>query len=207
MKLKILTLMSVALTGCISSIVPDAKSLPPRYTIDAPEAAAVPGAPIDAALAISDARSEAAFNTSRIAVMTNPNEIRYLPNAEWSDRGPRMVSLLQERSFEALGRLKAVSDRVALPVADYIFYSDISAFHVDRSVKPHVARVEFRARVETTRGNILGAQRFVQTQTLANDTTREAAVAIGDAAAAASSQAAGWAVGLIEANEVKRSGV
>lgn len=196
----LLALSLLALGGCIS-LVPPAKTLPPRYTMNANDISGPTGEPLEVTLAINDPRSEAAFNTARIAVMTAPNEIRYLPDAEWADRGPLLISILLERSFEEHGRLLAVSDRVALPVANYVFYTDISALHIDRSVEPHVARVSYRVRLENRRGRVLGAQRFEATRTLTASEPRDAALAIGVAAADTAEAASAWGMELIALEE------
>ncbi|MEO1040976.1 MAG: ABC-type transport auxiliary lipoprotein family protein [Pseudomonadota bacterium] len=196
----LLALGLLTLGGCIS-LVPPAKTLPPRYTMTANDIAGPTGEPLDVTLAINDPRSEAAFNTSRIAVMTAPNEIRYLPDAEWADRGPLLISILLERSFEEHGRLLAVSDRVALPVADYVFYTDISQLHLDRSAEPHVARVSYRVRLENRRGRVMGAQRFEATEVLSSSDPRAAAHAIGKAAAETAEAASAWGMELIAAQQ------
>ncbi|MEM6913520.1 MAG: ABC-type transport auxiliary lipoprotein family protein [Pseudomonadota bacterium] len=196
----LLAVSILALGGCIS-LVPPAKTLAPRYTMTANEIAGSSGEPLDVTLAINDPRSEAAFNTARIAVMTAPNEIRYLPDAEWADRGPLLISILLERSFEEHQRLLAVSDRVALPVADYVFYTDISDLHLDRSAEPHKAHVSYRVRLENRRGRVLGAERFEATKVLDSSEPRAAAHAIGDAAADTAEAASAWGMELIAAEQ------
>lgn len=202
MRLPLAALIALALGGCVS-LVPPASKLPPRYTLS-PADAPVGGPSYDATLAIADARAEGALNTSRIAVLTAPNELRYLRDGEWSDRAPLVFSLLLERSFEAREQLLAVSDRVALPIADYTAYADISAMHVDRSGEVPVATVRFRLRIEAGRSRVLGARSFAATRPVDDATTRAAAQAINVAAAETTREAAAWAMDLIGASEAGR---
>jgi ABC-type uncharacterized transport system auxiliary subunit len=166
--------------------------------MNAQAAPASQGEKLPVTLAVSDARSEASLNTSRIAVKTAPNEIRYLKGGEWSDRAPRIFSLLIERSFEAEGRLLAVSDRVALPVADYIFFADIEDLNVVRNDRDDVAFVTFRARLEDRRGRVLEARSFEAQHPVSDHSTQAAAMALNVAAGEAAAEAADWALTLIE---------
>jgi len=188
-------LSTVLLSGCISLIAPATK-LPPRYTLSAIDLEPQ-GEKYPVTLAVSDARAEAALNSSRIAVKTAPNELRYLQDADWSDRAPRVFSVLMERSFEETGQLLAVSDRVALPLADYVFYTDIAEMNLDRTTSSDRAVISFRARVEDNRGMVLGARRFDAERTVDGRPVSSTAAALNDAAAQATADAAAWAVGLI----------
>lgn len=201
---KFLAILPLALVGGCISLVPPANKLPPRYTLDVLDVEPS-GEKLPVTLAVADARAEGALNTSRIAVLTAPNELRYLPDAEWSDRAPRIFSLLLERSFEERGRLLAVSDRVALPVADYVIYADMQAFNIDRNVEPYIADVEFRVRLETRRGRVLGASGFSAERTVSSREITANASAISEAAAQATSEAADWALELIAEEQATRS--
>lgn len=194
-----LSCVALGLTACVS-LVPPARTLPPRYTLTAaPAGQSEFKLPIT--LAISDARAEGAINTSRIAVRTGPNEIRYLPDGEWSDRTPRIFSVLVERSIEERAELLAVSDRVALPLADYILYTDIQHFEADRTSDPAVARVVFRARLETQSKQVLSSRRFEATAPISEISTRASAAALNAAAASATSDLAQWTLSTIERAE------
>jgi ABC-type uncharacterized transport system auxiliary subunit len=195
-------LLGLGLTGCIS-LVPKASDLPPRYTLEAEPAVPVTSR-LPVTLAVADARAEGAINTSKIAVRTAANEIRYMPSGEWSDRLPRIVSLLIERSAENQGRLLAVSDRVALPLADYVVYTDIQTFEADRTASPEQVDVVFRLRLENRTGSVLGAQRFSASRPLNSIDTAGVAGALNRAAAEASGEAADWMIGVIEAAEASR---
>lgn len=195
-----LTLLAVVgLGGCVS-LVPPANKLPPRYTLEAIETERR-ATQLPVTLAISDARAEGAYNTSKIAVRTGTNEIRYLPDGEWSDRAPRIVSLLIERSFEEQGGLLAISDRVALPLANYILYTDIRYFEANRSVPSETARVEYRVRLENRRGQVLGTRAFMGSEPITASTTAGAAAALNAAAARAAKDTVDWSLGLIADKE------
>jgi ABC-type uncharacterized transport system auxiliary subunit len=200
--IRLLTASAAAalLSGCIS-LVPEARDLPPRYTLEALDAVPVTSR-LPVTLAVADARAEGAINTSKIAVRTATNEIRYMPDGEWSDRLPRIVSLLLERSVENQGRLLAVSDRVALPLANYVIYTDIQTFEADRTIEPQQAEVTFRLRLENRTGSVIGARRFSATERLTGTDTAAVAKALNAAAAEAANEAADWAVGVIEASEL-----
>lgn len=196
--IRLLTAISATalLSGCIS-LIPPASELPPRYVLTADEVEPA-GPRIPVTLAIADARAEGALNTTKIAVLTAANEIRYMPDGEWSDRAPRVFSLLLERSFEERDQLLAVSDRVALPIANYTAYADIQNFQADRTKSPAVADVSFRVRLADQRGRTLGSKRFDAEETIGGNDTRATAAALNAAAARASAEVTAWALGLIE---------
>lgn len=183
---------TVLLTGCIS-LVPPAKELPPRFTLSALSVDAE-GERLPVTLAIADARAEGAINTSKIAVRVAPNEIRYLPDGEWSDRVPRILSLLIERSAEEQARFLAVSDRVALPLADYILFTDIQHFEAVRHSDQESVEVTFRVRLENRTGRVLAARRFDATEPMRSDDTAGAAFALDAAAARATAELGAWVV-------------
>ncbi|NRA30405.1 MAG: membrane integrity-associated transporter subunit PqiC [Parvularculaceae bacterium] len=199
MRTALILLATASLTGCISLISPATK-LPPRYTLTAQEVSAQ-GPKYPVTLAIADARVEGALNTSKIAVRTAPNELRYLSEGDWSDRAPLLFSLLLERSFEERSQLLAVSDRVALPIANYTVFADISEMNLDRTGAQPLGKVTFRVRIQSGGGRVLGTEGFEATRVVSGDTTRDAATAINDAAAEATRDAVTWAMGVIAADQ------
>lgn len=199
MRTALILLATASLTGCISLISPATK-LPPRYTLTADDVA-IEGQKIPVTLAIADARVEGALNTSKIAVRTAPNELRYLSDGDWSDRAPLLFSLLLERSFEARSQLLAVSDRVALPIADYTVFADISEMNLDRTGPEPLGKVGFRIRIQAGGGRVLGSEGFEATRVVLGDSTRDAATAINEAAAQATREASAWAMELIAADQ------
>ena len=180
------------LTGCVS-LIPPAKNLPPRYTLNAIEGSG-DAQRLPVTLAVADARAEGAINTSRIAVRTAPNEIRSLPEGEWAERVPRVFSQLVEPTFEEQGRLLAVSDRVALPLADYVIFTDIQRFEAVRHLEQEVVEVKFRVRLENRTGRVLAARRFDGTEPMLSDDTAGAAAAMDTAASRAAKEMADWAI-------------
>jgi len=203
MRTALILVAAASLTGCISLVSPATK-LPPRYTLTA-EDIAPQGDRLPVTLAIADARAEGALNTSKIAVRTAPNELRYLADGDWSDRAPLLFSLLLERSFEERAQLLAVSDRVALPIADYTVFADIAEMNVDRTSSDAMGKVTFRVRLQSRGGKVLGTRGFEATRRVEGATTRDAATAINAAAAQTTKEAAAWAMELIEAEAAASS--
>jgi ABC-type uncharacterized transport system auxiliary subunit len=194
-------LTAVLLTGCVS-LVPPASKLPPRYTLT-PLEVSPEGPRFDRTLAIADARAEGALNTSKIAVLTGDNEIRYLPEGEWSDRAPRIFSLLIERSLEEREQLLAISDRVALPIANYTLFADMQRFNIDRRNGRALAEVSFRVRLEGRAGVTLGARGFEASADVTGMETRDAARALNEAASRSTAEMAEWVMGVIEETETE----
>ena len=155
------TVLSLAFfaSGCVS-LLPETAPPKPRYHIEAGDAAGLQGAPLSWSLVVDDPRSARVYDTVRIAVSTAPGKIEYFAGAEWADRGPRLFQTALLQTFENAGRIMAVGDRSAVPVADIVLQTDIRKMEMDVRGGAPRATVSIYARLNDGKGQIYAVRRF-----------------------------------------------
>ncbi len=148
-----------ALAGCVS-VLPEAAPAKPRLHIAAAEADALAGAPLSFSLVVDDPRATRVYDTTRIAVAAAPGRIEYLAGAEWADRAPRLFQTALIQTFEDAGRILAVGDRSAVPVADLVLQTDIRRMEFTVANGDRAAVVSVYARLTNGKGAVYAAQKF-----------------------------------------------
>jgi len=148
-----------ALAGCVS-VLPEAAPAKPRLHISAADADALMGEPLSFSLVIDDPRATRVYDTTRIAVAASPGRIEYLAGAEWADRGPRLFQTALIQTFEDAGRILAVGDRSAVPVADLVLQTDIRRMELAVSGGGQAAVVSVYARLTNGKGDVYAAKKF-----------------------------------------------
>lgn len=151
-------LSGAMLAGCVS-ILPEAAPAKPRFHINAADGAALQGEPLKFSLVVDDPRSTRVYDSVRIAVASAPGRIEYLPGAEWADRAPRLFQTAIVQTFEDAGRILAVGDRLALPVADIVLQTDIRRMELDVEGED-AAVVSVYARLADGKGKVYAAKKF-----------------------------------------------
>ncbi len=167
------------LGGCVS-LLPETAPPKPRYHIEPVEASALEGETVDWSLIIEDPRATKVYDTVRIAVSTAPGKIEYFAGAEWADRAPRLFQTALVQTFEDSGRILAVGDRSALPLADIVLQTDIRRLELNTQ-GGQAATVSIYARLTDGRSRIVAAKRFDASAPAASDNA-DAVIAAFDAA-------------------------
>jgi len=148
----------LATVACVS-VLPQAAAPKPRFHITAADASALEGATLDWSLVIEDPRATRVYDSVRIAVSPGPGKIEYLAGAEWADRAPRLFQTALTQTFEDAGRILAVGDRLAIPVADVVLQTDIRRMELDVT-GDRAAVVEIYARLTNGKGTVFSARKF-----------------------------------------------
>lgn len=201
----LLVAAAAGLSGCVS-LLPDSGELPPRLRLEASAPIDSVAAPVDVALVINDPSAERVFNTFNVALVTGPYKSEYVDGAEWADRVPVMFRLYLERRFENARAVTAVGDQTELAVnSDYVLYTDIRAFHIDRSSGAERARVAYGARLADSRGNTLASKVFSRDAETGGQTPDAYAAAINRAAEDATAETVTWAVGILRNAEARKA--
>jgi len=159
MLLKSFALLSAVFATACVSILPEAAPAKPRFHIAAAEGGALAGEPLPFSLVVDDPRATRVYDSVRIAVSAAPGRIEYLPGAEWADRAPRLFQTAMVQTFEDAGRILAVGDRVAIPVADLVLQTDIRRLEVDVE-GADAAVVSVYARLSNGKGTVYAARKF-----------------------------------------------
>ncbi|WP_428408054.1 ABC-type transport auxiliary lipoprotein family protein [Hyphococcus sp.] len=151
--------MLALLTAACVSVLPEAAPPKPRFHIAAADADALTGEALPFSLVVDDPRATRVYDSVRIAVATAPGRIAYLGGAEWADRAPRLFQTALVQTFEDAGRILAVGDRSAVPVADLVLQTDIRRMEVDVE-NADAAVVSVYARLTNGKGTVYAAKKF-----------------------------------------------
>lgn len=151
--------LALCAAGCVS-VLPQAAPAKPRFHIAAAETGALAGPPLSFSLVIEEPRATRVYDTVRIAVASAPGRIEYLGGAEWADRAPRLFQTAIVQTFEDAGRILAVGDRSAIPVADLVLQTDIRRMELNAEGGARAADVAIYARLTDGKGTVFAAQKF-----------------------------------------------
>ncbi len=151
--------MLAILTPACVSVLPEAAPPKPRFHIASADAEALSGEALAFSLVVDDPRATRVYDSVRIAVSTAPGRIAYLGGAEWADRAPRLFQTALIQTFEDAGRILAVGDRSAVPVADIVLQTDIRRMELDVE-NADAAVVSVYARLTNGKGTVYAAKKF-----------------------------------------------
>jgi cholesterol transport system auxiliary component len=121
-----------------------------------------------------------ALDSQNIVVQTDALTIRYLDEAQWSDRLPKMVQARLAQAFQNSDRFKGVGLPGQGLAIDYQIVSDIRAFGVEAS--SNSARVAIAVKILNDRNGIVASERVFEAQVAASGRSNTAYVAALDRA-------------------------
>lgn len=84
-------------------------------------------------LVVEEPYAAGGLDTHRIAIMTNPYEVKYYAEARWAERAPRMVQTLLIESFENTGKITAVGRQSVGLRSDFNLKSELREFQAELS--------------------------------------------------------------------------
>jgi cholesterol transport system auxiliary component len=83
---------------------------------------------VDWQLVVEEPYAAGGLDSHKIAIYTNPYEVKYYADARWAERAPRMVQTLLVESFENTGRIVAVGRQSVGLRSDFNLKSDLREF-------------------------------------------------------------------------------
>lgn len=83
---------------------------------------------VDWQLVVEEPYAAGGLDSHKIAIYTNPYEVKYYAEARWAERAPRMVQTLLVESFENTGRIVAVGRQSVGLRSDFNLKSDLREF-------------------------------------------------------------------------------
>ena len=174
---------ALALSACASK---------PPQTFDLTAPARVSGArAVGGNLIVAEPVAVATLDGQRIVVKPNAGEVTYLPDAQWSDRLPKLLQAKIIEAYENSGRLKSVGrpgDRLSV---DFQLVSEIRAFEIDAASGQ--ARVELSAKIINDKtGKIAAAQVFSASRPVGAVSGTGATAALDQALAEVLSDLVSW---------------
>lgn len=82
-------------------------------------------------LVVEEPFAAGGLDTHRIAILTNPYEIKYYAEVRWAERAPRMVQTLLVESFENTGKIVAVGRQSIGLRSDFNLKSELREFQAE----------------------------------------------------------------------------
>ncbi|MFO1116441.1 MAG: ABC-type transport auxiliary lipoprotein family protein [Beijerinckiaceae bacterium] len=172
----------LALAGCNSAPLAS-------YDLDPAPVPAMNARAIRGALVIPEPRADDPYDTDRIIVRSEPNQLSLLSDAQWSDRLTSMVQSRLIATFQNAHFLKSVG-RPGDP-GDYELIIDIRRFEIDAT--SDLARVELAARIIGGKsGKGVAGKIFNSTAPAPTTANGAAAAALDKALADAMRAIVGW---------------
>jgi cholesterol transport system auxiliary component len=147
-------LLLTMLAGCTSL-----KSAPETYDLSVPSGAGAIAGSSQAQILVPETTALAALNSERIVVM-NGSRVSYYPDAQWTDRLPKVLQTKIIQTFEASKRARAAGRPGEGLSIDYQLLTEVRAFQYDAG-GDRSARVEIYAKVLNDRnGRVVAAKLF-----------------------------------------------
>ncbi len=123
---------------------------PPQLYKATPKTTFDPGLPsVDWQLVVDRPVASAGLNSQKIALQRSPVTLDYFARANWTDTAPDLIQSLLIASFEATGKIKAVSRESTQLRPDYALQSDLRDFQAEYDVagQPPLVRVRLNAKL------------------------------------------------------------
>jgi cholesterol transport system auxiliary component len=172
------------LTGCnllgISGPAPDLYNLTPKSTFssDLPK--------VDWQLVIEEPIAAGGLDTSRVALRPRSTELKYLADARWTERAPKMIQTLLIESFENTEKILAVGRQSIGLRSDYNLKTELREFQAEIDEEgTRITRVRVRINVKIVqqpRRIIIGSKSFEHVGIVQNSGNMRDIVSAFDAA-------------------------
>lgn len=136
-RLPALVAVGLALAACSSK--------PPQtFDLNAPARVAAAGG-VRGNLVVAEPVAVATLDGQRIVVKPNAGEVTFLPDAQWSDRLPKLVQAKLIEAYENSGRLTSVGRPGDRLTVDFQLVTELRSFEIDAAT--NMARVEISAKI------------------------------------------------------------
>jgi cholesterol transport system auxiliary component len=191
--LSALLLSGLGLAGC-GSLLPDTGPAPNIYTLRA--ATPAPDAPAVAwHLVVEEPLTSGHLNTDRIAVQPTPYELKYYPDARWSERAPAMVQRRMIEAFANSGKIGAVGSELLGLRADFRLKAELKEFAARFTDGASLPSAHVRMRLTLlgkSRDEVIGVYEIDQRAAAQSGKILDVVAAFDQALAGALAQAVDW---------------
>lgn len=188
-----LLLSGLGLAGC-GSLLPAAGPAPNIYTLQA--AAPAPDLPaVDWHLVVEEPLTSGHLNTDRIAVQPTDFELKYYPDARWSERAPAMVQRRMIEAFANSGKIGAVGSELLGLRADFRLKAELKEFTVRFTDGASLPSAHVRLRLTLlgkSRDEVIGVFEIDQHAAARSDKILDVVAAFDQALANALAQTVNW---------------
>lgn len=175
---------AIALSACSSSKPPQ------TFDLSAPDPVSR-SAGFSGNLVVAEPVAVATLDGQRVVVKPTSGEVTFLPDAQWSDRLPKLVQSKIIEAYENSNRLRSVGRPGDRLTVDYQLVSELRAFEINAATG--LAKVELTAKVINDKtGKIVAARVFSATRPVAAVDGPNATRALNEALGQVLSELVGW---------------
>lgn len=138
---------------------------------------------LNAQLAVEEPISPRGLNTDRVALWSSPLQLKYVEDARWADRAPRMVQGVLVESFQRTLSAGGVARAGGGMRADYSLATELQDFAID-DMKGGAPSIRLRLNVSLLRssgGRLIAGRLFEETVQARNRSTDAAVEAFDEA--------------------------
>jgi cholesterol transport system auxiliary component len=197
----------LAIAAC--SIGPSESRAPTTYLLDPQltfKTLANPRWSAAATLLVSPPRSQAGFDTARMAYLRRPHEVSYYAFNQWADTPARMLMGLLAEAMERTDLWRAVIQMPSSVRADYRLDSDSLALEQQFFSTPSRVRLALRVQlIDLKQQRIIGTHDFEVFEEAPSDDAYGGVIAANRAAAQLLEQLAAWVSTIMNGN-IQKSG-
>jgi cholesterol transport system auxiliary component len=167
------------------------------YDLQAPESFPRRSAGAQGTLIVPEPTALRAIDTDRILVKPAAAVVAYYPDAQWSDRLPRLIQTRIIQAFENASRLRSVGRPGDGLTPDYQLVTDIRSFEIEAGPAP-TAQVEISAKlVSIQSGRAPAARVFTVRVPARSENVDQGISALDTALSQALVEMVTWATGVI----------
>lgn len=189
-RLSILGACAMLLASCGTFSTP-----PETYNLAAQRTSAVQGS-TRAQLLVPEPTAVRTLDSQQIAINPTRLTVEYLPQAQWTDRLPRLVQLRLLQAFENTGRAGAVGVPGQGLAIDYQVVTEIRRFEISLEDGAAVVELSVKALNDRT-GEVRAAQIFESRVPLSGGGNAASVVALNEAFANVTDQIIAWTLRLV----------
>jgi len=168
------------LSGCAAVGGNPAARAPDTFEFAAPSVSAAPSVRRGVQILVPEPVALKSLDSQNIVVRTQPLEIQYLDDAQWSDRLPKIVQRKLADAFQSSGRFGGVGLPGQGLAIDYQVVTELQAFSVDATRA--TANVSVAAKLLNDRNGVVVAARVFNASKPAGSTDGKGYVRALDAA-------------------------
>ncbi|MES2820757.1 MAG: ABC-type transport auxiliary lipoprotein family protein [Pseudomonadota bacterium] len=183
-------LLLSALAGC--SVLPEAQTST-VYLLPAEQLAASATPAVDWALRVATPQTSQVLDSTRVAVVPQPNQISGYKGARWSDPAPALLRNRLLEGFRADGRVTALSSDVKPLHADLALVGDLRAFQAEYREGGVQVVIRLDAHLALSNGQrIVAARQFEVRQVVQGSQVDQVVGAFGQAGDRLAAQVVDW---------------
>ena len=156
-------LAALLVAACANPLAPSDAPPARTFVLEARPPAARDPAARGPALAVSEPRARAGFDTTQMAYLRRPYELEYFSRNRWADEPTHMLAPLITQAMERAGCWRSVAQ--AQNGAELRLDTELVRLVQDFTVSPSRLRLTLRATLsETASGRVLATREFDETE-------------------------------------------